>query len=355
MLLRNRELFRTAAVALVVCAVATVWAGRSWGAEAAALVAVTCAALLAVFLAATLARYRAIARLAAQVDDVLHGQRDVSFERMREGELALLASELDKMRNRLTLSAEDLAREKNALADALADISHQLKTPLTSLSLMTVLVRGQLAAAPGHEAEVARLREMERLEGRVEWLVSSLLKLARIDAGVVRFSRARVSAADLVERASSPLAVAFDLHGVELAADVQPNSGFEGDVAWTAEALENVLKNCLEHTPAGGRVTVSAREDALACRIHVEDTGPGIAEKDLPHVFERFYRGGEKDRKLAADAGSEVDPTGVGIGLALAQSLVSAQGGSIRAGNVCGADGRVCGAAFDIVFFKAVV
>ena len=355
MLLRNRELFRTAAVALVVCAVATVWAGCSWGAGAAALVAVTCAALLAVFLVATLARYRAIARLAAQVDDVLHGQRDVSFERMREGELALLASELDKMRNRLTLSAEDLAREKNALADALADISHQLKTPLTSLSLMTVLVRGQLAAAPGREAEVARLREMERLEGRVEWLVSSLLKLARIDAGVVRFSRARVSAADLVERASSPLSVAFDLRGVELAADVQPGSGFEGDVAWTAEALENVLKNCLEHTPAGGRVTVRAREDALACRIHVEDTGPGIAEKDLPHVFERFYRGSEKGQRPAARAGSEVDPTGVGIGLALAQSLVAAQGGSIRAGNVRDADGRVCGAAFDIVFFKAVV
>ena len=353
MILRNRELFRTVLAAALVSCTAVGVAAVSWGPSATLLVGVACTALVTVFLVATLARYRALARLAAQVDDVLHGQRDVSFERMHEGELALLASELDKMRNRLTLAAEDLEHERNALADALADISHQLKTPLTSLSLMTVLVRGRLSDEGGHEAEVARLRDMERLEDRVEWLVASLLKLARIDAGAVRLTRQRVSAPELVAQAAAPLDVTFDLAGVELVRDVQPDSGFDGDLSWTAEALENVLKNCLEHTPAGGRVTVSAREDALACRIRVEDTGPGIAEKDLPHVFERFYRGGERDPR--AQASSEVNPTGVGIGLALAQSLVSAQGGSVRASNVCDAEGRVCGAAFDIVFFKAVV
>ena len=344
MLLRNAEVRCTTYVFL---AVGAIGAGAAWalaGPRAAAVVAATAVVLLAVLLVATRLRYRRIARMAEQVDAVLHGGRDVSFERMREGELAVLASELDKMRSRLELANEDLLREKNALADALADVSHQVKTPLTSLSLMTSLTRGALVEDGGHPGEVERLRTMERLEGRVEWLVSSLLKLARIDAGVVSFSRGRVDADELVARAAEPLAVAFDLADVELARKVQPGAGFTGDLAWTAEALENVLKNCLEHTPAGGRVSVSATEDALAFRLRVEDTGPGIAEGDLPHVFERFWRGGEQS------AGSEVDPGGVGIGLALAKSLVTAQGGQVRASNAPGG-----GARFDVVFFKATV
>ncbi|WP_346696398.1 sensor histidine kinase [Thermophilibacter mediterraneus] len=346
MLLRNREVWRTVVAFVAVGAVGTAAAWGVAGRAAGACVAATSAALLLVLVVATRARYRAIARLAAQVDDVLHGARDVSFERMREGELAILASELDKMRGRLTLANEELAHERNALADALADISHQLKTPLTSLALMTSLARRELAAEGGHEGELARLRTMERLEDRIEWLVSSLLKLARIDAGVVRLTRGHVDGGQLVARAAEPLAVAFDLADVRLVRSVEPGSGFRGDMAWTAEALENVLKNCLEHTPAGGEVRVSCAEDALAFRLRVEDTGPGIAEKDLPHVFERFYRG----EQGGGAEGSEVDPTGVGIGLALARSLVTAQGGSIRAANRPG-----CGAVFDIVFFKATV
>ena len=347
-LLRNPEVRRAVTAFVAVGAAGSAAAWRLAGTRAAAAAGIVAAVLLGVFLISTWQRYRRIARMAAQVDAVLHGERDVSFERMREGELAILASELDKMRSRLTLANEELEREKNALADALADISHQLKTPLTSLSLMTSLTRGALAADGAHPGEVERLRTMERLEGRVEWLVSSLLKLARIDAGVVSFARGRVDGEELVARAVEPLALGAELAGVELAREVQPGCGFTGDLAWTAEALENVLKNCVEHTPAGGRVTVRAAEDALAFRLRVEDTGPGIAAEDLPHVFERFYRGGTG--AAAGAGGSKVDPTGVGIGLALAKSLVTAQGGSIRAGNAPGG-----GAVFDLVFFKATV
>lgn len=350
MLLRNEEVRRVFAASVAIGAAGTAVVGALAGPPAALACAVTATALVATWAVATRARYRALARMASQVDDILHGARDVSFERMREGELAILASELDKMCSRLALANEGLAREKNALADALADISHQLKTPLTSLGLMTSLVRRELAESGGHADEVTRLRTMERLEDRVEWLVSSLLKLARIDAGVVSFARARVDGADLVARSAEPLAIAFDLADVRLVSEVAPGSGFEGDVAWTAEALENVLKNCLEHTPAGGEVRVRCTEDALAFRLRVEDTGPGIDEEDLPHVFERFYRGGAAGGSGATVAGAEVDPAGVGIGLALARSLVTAQGGSIRAGNAAGG-----GAVFDIVFFKATV
>ena len=262
MLLRNAEVRRTV---FVFVAVGAAGVGVAWalaGTTAAAVVAATVTVLLAVLLASTLLRYRRIARMAGQVDAVLHGERDVGFERMREGELAVLASELDKMRSRLELANEDLLREKGALADALADVSHQINTPHTSLSLMTSLTRGALVEDGGHPGEVERLRTMERLEGRVEWLVSSLLKLARIDAGVLSFARARVDGAELVARAIEPLEVSAELAGVELVRDVQPGAGIEGDLAWTAEALENILKNCLEPTPAGG----PRRREGRRCR-----------------------------------------------------------------------------------------
>ena len=119
---------------------------------------------------------------------------------------------------------------------------------------------------------------------------------------------------------------------------------FQGDAPWTAEAVENIAKNCMEHTPPGGTVTVAVSEDALACTIAVSDTGPGIAPEDLPHIFERFYRG------RGGEGPDVAQPAGFGIGLSLAQALVSAQGGTLRAFN--NPDG---GARFEIAFPKLVV
>ena len=137
---------------------------------------------------------------------------------------------------------------------------------------------------------------------------------------------------------------------VALITRIDDKASFAGDLSWSIEALQNVLKNSLEHTPAGGTVTIDVVEDPLACRLIVTDTGPGIDEEDLPHIFERFYRGSAKHAESA-----EVNPAGVGIGLALARSLVVAQDGRIRARNVRDADGIVTGAQFEIAFFKATV
>ena len=348
MLLRNRELFRAAvAWAAIACALALgAWALS--GAGAAAWCALSCAAAALPLAVHTRWRYRRIAELTSRVDAVLHGERDVDLDRMSEGELAILASEIDKMVTRLIVSADELDRERRMLADALADISHQLKTPLTSLAISTELVRRHLAESGAAPGEIERLRKIQQLEDRIERLVSTLLKLARIDAGVVRLAHAEVRAADLVDDAFAPLAVAFDIAGVAFEKSVDPEAAFMGDGAWSAEALGNILKNCMEHTPAGGAVAVRAHEDALACRIVVEDTGPGIAPEDLPHVFERFYRG------TGSDAG-EVNPAGAGIGLSLARSLVAAQGGTLSAENALDAEGRVTGARFTMAFFKTTV
>lgn len=304
-----------------------------------------------IFMILTDRRYRALANMAANLDRVLAGERDIRLRDMSEGELAILSSEIDKVIARLNLTVDELQAEKLALSDALADISHQLKTPLTSIAISTELIRDRLSARGDSEDLVERLRLIQTLQARVEDLVSALLKLARIDAGVIKLVRGAVDARELVRKSFEPLAIAFDIADVRFSADVQDGASYEGDLTWSVEALENILKNCMEHTPAGGRVSVRVTEDVLACRIRIEDTGPGIAESDLPHIFERFYRG-SRDTGVAS---SEVNPAGVGIGLALSKSLVTAQGGTLTAENLRDENGNVTGAAFNLVFFKTVV
>ena len=304
-----------------------------------------------IFIILTNRRYRALANMAANLDRVLAGERDIRLRDMSEGELAILSSEIDKVIARLNLTVDELQAEKLALSDALADISHQLKTPLTSIAISTELIRDRLSARGDSEDLVERLRLIQTLQARVEDLVAALLKLARIDAGVIKLVCGAVDARELVRKSFEPLAIAFDIADVRFSADVQDGASYEGDLTWSVEALENILKNCMEHTPAGGCVSVRVTEDVLACRIRIEDTGPGIAESDLPHIFERFYRGSRD----ASAAPSEVNPAGVGIGLALSKSLVTAQGGTLTAENLRDENGNVTGAAFNLVFFKAVV
>lgn len=349
MLLRNRG-FQRACLAWAMLSLA---AASVAGALLASPVAAACAGAGAFaagtpFIVLTCARYWAIRRLSGKLDAILHGERAISLADMSEGELSVLASELDKMVTRLNLTADELGRDRQALADALADISHQIKTPLTTLSISTELLRRSFAKRGAPADDVEQLLLIERLHLRVANLVSALLKLARLDAGTVVLKSEAVDARQLIESAVEPLAIAYDIADVELAREVEDGASFTGDAEWTAEALGNILKNCLEHTPAGGRVTVRASMDAVACRIAVEDTGPGFSEKDLPHIFERFYRGADSPE-------GEVDPAGVGIGLALAQNLVSAQGGTLTARNAVDERDAVTGAHFELTFFHAVV
>lgn len=359
---RNRSFILQLAVMMCAAAALAVVAGVATGAASAGWVAVaggTCCALFAAF---SRQRYREIARLAAEMDEVLHGGRRVTFTDCREGDVAILRSEVSKMVARLARTSEQLKAEKTALADALADISHQIRTPLTAMSLLVPVAE----RADGEAARRRALRELEGMVERVSWLVTALLKLARIDAGVMRLERRRVRVADVAARALSPLELSLDVHDVACSVNVG-GAAFEGDAAWTAEALENIVKNCAEAAGPGGTVRIEACEDALATRIRVSDDGPGIAPEDMPHVFERFYRGsrvetlactemldGEADRSGEATAASAtvggsdpVNPQGFGIGLSLAQALVSAQGGSLRARNL--PEGGAC---FEIAFPK---
>lgn len=353
-MLRNREIARFSAGVLAISAAAVAAAYCFVGDAAAACVAATVILLTCVFAVFTHARYQELSLLSSKIDAILNGDRNLSFEGMQEGELSILANELDKMVSRLYLTTDQLERESASLADSLADISHQLKTPVTSMSIMCELMKTRVRESSNIDEDDARyllgkLRSVQLLQERVRWLVSVLLKLARIDAGVVKLATQQVDAAVVVKEAAESLAIPFDLANVELVLNLEDGSSYIGDAAWSREAILNVMKNCMEHAGEGGCVEVSVSHDALACRICIQDTGPGISPEDLPHVFERFYRGEDSGEATATD------PSGVGIGLSLAQSLVSAQGGAIKASNARDRDGAVLGARFDIVFFSVTV
>lgn len=353
-MLRNREIARFSAGVLAISAAAVAAAYCFVGDAAAACVAATVILLTCVFAVFTHARYQELSLLSSKIDAILNGDRNLSFEGMQEGELSILANELDKMVSRLYLTTDQLERESASLADSLADISHQLKTPMTSMSIMCELMKTRVRESSNIDEDDARyllgkLRSVQLLQERVRWLVSVLLKLARIDAGVVKLATQQVDAAVVVKEAAESLAIPFDLANVELVLNLEDGSSYIGDAAWSREAILNVMKNCMEHAGEGGCVEVSVSHDALACRICIQDTGPGISPEDLPNVFERFYRGEDSGEVTATDS------SGVGIGLSLAQSLVSAQGGAIKASNARDRDGAVLGARFDIVFFSVTV
>lgn len=293
--------------------------------------------VLVLFVLVSMRRRRQIIRLAAEIDEVLHEGRRVDFSTCREGDVAVLSSELAKMVARLSRTATQLDEERAALSDALADISHQIRTPLTAMSLMLPAIE----RAEDSTERRALTRKLEHMIERVGWLVTALLRIARLDAGVMTMEERTVDAAALIERAVAPLRTAYDVRGIELVVQADPSATFRGDERWSAEALENIVKNCMEHTPSGGRVVIAASEDALATTITVVDSGPGIAPEDLPHVFERFYRHSDK---------GEEDMEGFGIGLSLTQALIAAQGGTVRASN-----DPTAGARFEIAFPKLVV
>ncbi|MBR1780510.1 MAG: HAMP domain-containing histidine kinase [Oscillospiraceae bacterium] len=279
-------------------------------------------------------RYRRMEELSQEISRVLHGQTSVLISESDEGELAVLRSELQKMTVRLREQSDLLQADKLRLTEAIEDIFHQLRTPLTTMNLVASLLREEELTYPRRAQLV---RELRRQLERTDWLVETLLKLSKIDAGTARFRADRVSVRAAIDQAAEPLHIPLELRGQTLTIDAKEEC-FTGDLSWTAEALSNLLKNCMEHTPAGGAISVTARETALFTEIAVEDNGPGFDREDLPHLFERFYKG--KD----AGEGS------IGIGLALSRSIVAAQNGTIRAANASGG-----GARFTVRFYKSVV
>ena len=332
-LLKNKELRRELASYGVAAAVLAVLAAL-WEPAAGLLMLAAGAAFLLLDLRFARRRYRAMAELSLRIDRVLHGYDNALITEHDEGELSILESEVRKMTVRLRESADLLRAEKAGLSRAMEDIFHQIRTPLTALNIEAALLAEEDLP---YERRLRLTREVRRQLQRMEWLVEALLKMSRIDAGTVEFRKDAVTIRELVDKAVEPLSIPMELRGQRLEVSVGDET-CTGDPAWSAEALGNVLKNCMEHTPAGGTISVEAEETALYTQITVHDDGPGFIKEDIPRLFERFYKG------------KNAGPDSVGIGLALARMIVAEQGGTITADNP--AEG---GARFVIRFYKSVI
>ena len=274
------------------------------------------------------------AGLSAYLRQIEAGDYSLDVRDNGEGSFSLLKNDVYKVTVRLREQAELLQKDKTALSNLIADISHQIKTPLTSLGVLADL----LAEDPPEEDRRAFVERLRSQLGRIQWLTAALLKLARLDAGTAAFKSELVDVRQLIERALEPLQIPLEIKNQHLEVQGEDGASFTGDLNWSAEALTNVVKNCIEHTPQGGKIEIRYAVNALYAEIIVSDDGSGIASRDLPNIFNRFYRG--------ANAGE----SNVGIGLALAKAIFNAQGGDIAVNSQPGV-----GTSFDIRVFRGVV
>jgi signal transduction histidine kinase len=225
---------------------------------------------IALLLAYTRKRYKQIDRLSLYLARINRGDDSLDVRDNKEGELSILKSEIYKVTVTLKEQNELLRRDKTAMADALSDISHQLKTPLTSMFMMTDLIIDAGLTEEERRTFTHRIRmQLERLQ----WLVTALLKLSKLDAGTTRMEPAAVSAKKLLDRAVEPLRIPMELKEQKL------NLSGEGvtlwcSEPWTAEALLNILKNCVEYTPLRGEITVAFSQNPLFTQVRITDTGP---------------------------------------------------------------------------------
>lgn len=294
---------------------------------------ILCVTFILIYWGAAYRRYKHLSELAADVNRILHGDNHISFDKFSEGELGILQSEIYKMTVRLREQQQRLQDDKVYLADSIADISHQIRTPLTTINLLVSFLS---ESDISDERRLKLTHELYELLSRIDWLITTLLKISKLDAGTVQFKKENMSLESLINQAAAPLLIPMELRAQEFA--VKTEGEFSGDISWTCEALGNIVKNCMEHTPDGGRIEIRAMENALYTEIIISDNGKGISKEDLPHVFERFYKGKNSDGKS------------FGIGLALARMIVSAQNGTIKVENI-----TPNGAKFTIRFYKGIV
>ncbi|WP_428818007.1 sensor histidine kinase (plasmid) [Clostridium butyricum] len=315
-MLRNKEFQKFSILFLLMAAVFAIL-GFVINIYAGILSIISSAVFGIVFFIFTKLRYKSIAKISDEIDLVLHNDDHLYIAESNEGELSILQSEIRKMTLRIREQNDALKKEKEHLADSLADIAHQLRTPLTSVNLILSLLENS-----HDENELKKFkREAEELLLQMDWLITSLLKISRLDAGIVVFKSEEINVNKLISTALRPFLISIELHNIDLQIHVEKGIVIHGDSGWLSEAFQNIFKNCIESVGDNGRLQITCENNQLFTEIVIHDSGDGFKKEDLPYLFKRFYRG------------KNTDATGYGIGLALCRMIITRQGGTITAKN----------------------
>lgn len=289
--------------------------------------------LIIVFTFVTKRRYKNLNDLNNYLSLVCKGIYDMNIDDNTEGELSILKNNLYKVITLLQSQNEYLKNDKLYLADSIADISHQLKTPLTSMMVMCELLENE--ENPDKRQEFVAV--INNQLSKMKWLITNILKISKLDADATEFKREEVSISKVLDDSLKPFVLTAELKNIAIQNGAN-DFVFNGDESWTVEAVSNIVKNCLEHTNDGGKIIISSGSTNLYNKLTISDNGCGIAKEDLPHIFERFYHG----KNSSKDS--------VGIGLALAKTVFEKENASV---SVESKQGR--GSVFEIRFYKSIV
>ena len=256
-----------------------------------------------------------IKEITKMISKINNRQFDIDINDFNEGELSILKNEISKTTIMLRQVADNSINDKLNLKDSLGDISHQLKTPLTSITIMI----DNILDNPDMDEKTRKrfLINIKREILNINFLVMSLLKLSKFDANVVKFNKESVYLKDIINESIKNVSMIKELKNITIKVSGDDNIKLLCDFKWQVESITNILKNSIEHTKEYGIVEVNYSENKLYTRILIKDNGKGIDNDDLPHIFDRFYKGknGSNDS--------------FGIGLSLSKTIIEKEGGSI--------------------------
>ena len=290
-------------------------------------------ALFVVFLFYNRSRKKQTKIITECIRQINKGDYTLVAENYSEDELSLLNDEIYKTAVMLREQAENSNKDRINLKDSLSDISHQLKTPLTSVIVML----DNMLDDDEMPVEIRRqfMWSMKRQTNNISFLVKSILTLSKLDANTVAFKKSDVSISEIISECVGNTEVLAEINEVEVKAEVDSEFDINCDRKWLCEALTNIIKNCIEHTSPEGWVKIKAEKNKIYALISIEDNGCGIAPEDLPHIFKRFYKG------------KNSDDNSVGIGLALAKTIIEKDDGYITVDSEVGK-----GTRFEIKYFN---
>ena len=275
-----------------------------------------------------------IKNLSTYMNNILNNNYSLDIRDYEEGNLSNLKNDIYKMTVKLKEQSDLSQKEKKYLEEVLSDISHQLKTPLTSMYVINdvLLSDKKIDDSKKQEFLIKNRKELER----IEWLVTSLLKMSRLDSGSEKIILKETKIDDLIRKTVTPLEIPIELKNQHLILDYDKNIKLNIDLNWTTEALINILKNAHEHTKENGTIQIKVKDTVIYTEIEIIDTGEGISTTDLPHIFERFYKG-------------KTNKESIGIGLNMAKKIINLEKGDIKV--ISNSNGTT----FNIKFYKQII